>query len=53
MNMYYRDMEKIACYGCGRVIVYPPCRVCTYCLMIGNVTERERAALEDNIKESK
>lgn len=37
---------KVACYGCGLVIVYPPARVCTECLLVGHVTEAERAALE-------
>jgi hypothetical protein len=38
---------KVACYGCGLVIVYPPARVCTACLLLGHVTEAERKALED------
>lgn len=40
--------EVVDCYGCGRRIVYQPCKVCTECLLTGDVTEAERAFLEDH-----
>ena len=44
----YPPPEKFDCHGCGRHIVYLPARVCTGCLLLGHVTEAERAALEDS-----
>ncbi len=46
MSPFEPEREKVNCYGCGKKIVHPPAAVCTYCLMIGKVTEAERAALE-------
>jgi phage terminase large subunit-like protein len=40
-------MTLLDCYGCGRHIVYHPARVCTECLIFGDVTEEERRLLED------
>jgi hypothetical protein len=42
------ELEKVECAGCGQKIVYLPARVCTLCLLTHRVSERERAALEDN-----
>jgi hypothetical protein len=47
ISVFPEVLEKIECYGCGKKIVYLPARVCTLCLLVGHVTEQERAALED------